>query len=341
MSLITTIAELKKYILVEDNAKIKSLAPFIDQAELLYMKALLSKEFYEEIEPLYQNSISQNPTALSADIDKLLPYIQRSLAYYTQLLAIDQLSVTFGELGVRTHRGDDSDPAPQRQIEKLQVQALKNGDLHADLLLAFLEENATDTNDYATWFKSTANSKATGLIVRSTSIAMKHIQISDSRRIFLKLLPKIKEIEQRHISKLIGPDQYSTLVDHIINDNVTNKEKALIDLLEPIICKKALYLTLPFLSVSIQADGLWLFSDVNQLRDRWFLADDDAEDDYRCHLKDDEFGYPADEMRLRAFVLDNIDDYPLIKASGIYMVQPTPGPTFQPSNNPFNKHFIV
>jgi hypothetical protein len=406
MSLITTIAELKQYILIEDNAKIKTLQPFIDQAEQLYIIDLLGKDFYDEFLPLYIGSVASSPVALSDDNKKLLPYIQRCQSYYAQLLAIDQLSVTFGELGIRVHRSEDSDAASDRKTEKLQVGALKNGDIHADKLLEFLEQNATpnpteiewtdaltfkldgsgdgkfciqpDTDDkvrywqtkiddninnqpptdplvdedanwieipagvYTTWYSSTANTKNSGFIIYSTAIASKHIDIGTSRRLFIKLRAKIQDVEKRIIPKLVSPEQYAELVDHLKANTLTDQNKALIELVEPIVCKRALYMQLPFLSISVAADGLWLYSDFNQLRDRWFLATDDDEDDLRCHLKDEkDFGYLADEQRLRAFMLDNIEDYPKIKASSIYTVQPKPGPTFQPHNCPDNKHFIV
>lgn len=341
MSLITTIAELKKYILVEDNTKIKTLQPFIDQAEQLYMVDLLGKDFYDEFLPLYVGSVAPaDPIVDLSDANKkLLPYIQRCQAYYTQLLAIDQLSVTFGELGIRVHRSEDSDAATDRKTEKLQVGALKNGDIQADALLQFLEDNE---DDYATWKASSANTKNSGFIIYSTAIASKHIDIGSSRRLFLKLRAKIQDVEKRIIPKLVSPEQYDELVTQLKAGTLTDENKALIALIEPIVCKRALYMQLPFLRISLAGDGIWMYSDFNQLRDKWFLASDDDEDDLRCHLKDEaDFGYLADEQRLRAFMLDNIDDYPLIKASGIYTVQPNPGPTFQPRNCEDNKHFIA
>jgi hypothetical protein len=98
---------------------------------------------------------------------------------------------------------------------------------------------------------------------------------------------------------------------------------------------------LPFMRVSIASDGLWLYSDVKELRSKDFLADREAIKALRYELCEGELGYVADENELKQFILDNIDDYPLIKDSTVYTIQPDPGPTFTYPNDPNNKHFVV
>lgn len=315
-----------------------TLSPYVNEAEQLYVIDLLGKEFYAEFLPLYTASVSETPTPLSPANAALLTYIQRCLAYYTQLLAIPHLAVTFGDLGVRQHRGEDSDAAPRWLIEKLQFQAHKNGDIHADKLLVFMEENMAD---YATWAASSANTKQSGYIVFGTAIASKHIDINQSRRVFMKLKAKLREIETRHIPKLISQEQYDELVAGLKANNLSTANKELVEKLEPIICKRALYLQLPFMRVQINENGIFIYSGTDDLIKHEHLATDADIKYLRQQLMDGEFGYLADEQELRQFILDNIDDYPLIKASPVYTVQPDPGPTWRPSNDPENKHFVV
>lgn len=341
MALITTIAELKKYISIDDNAKMKSVQPYLNEAEQI-VAALLGKEFYEEFLPLYAASVVDvSPTPLSAELAALLPYIQRPIAYYTLLKAIPHLTVTFGDMGIRQERSDESDAAPRWKEEKLLLNALINGDTHADKLLAFLEENATDSNDFATWFTSSANTKRSGLIVYSTVIASKHIEISNSRRVYLQLRDVIKQIEQRSVPKLISKEQYDEIVGQLQAGTVTPENELLVEKLEAIISKRALYMRLPFMRVSIGADGVWLYSDVNEIRSKDFLAAKEDIKVLRCELLDGEFGYVADEKDLAQFIIDNIDDYPLIAATPVYTTQPDPGPTWMPKNDENNKHMAV
>ncbi len=345
MPLIKTIAEFKKYIAIDANTKWASIEPFVKEAEQLYLVPLLGKEFYAEFLALYEASVqTEGPVALDSNNTKLLPYIQRPLAYYTQLHAIIHLAASFGDMGSRQARNENSDPSPRWLQEKISGQALKNGDIHADALLQFLEENG-DVGVYETWVESDANTLTSGLIVYGTAIASKHIDINDSRRVYLKLRNKIKEIESRSVPKLIGKEQYEELLEQLKDldpEALTEANALLVTKLEPIIAKRALYLQLPFMRVQINESGIFIYSGQDDLVQLGQLASDADVKMLRQQLMDaKEFGYLADELELKQFILDNIDDYPLIKASTVYTVQPDPGPTWQPSNDPDNKHFIV
>lgn len=348
MPLISTISEYKKYISIDANTKVASLNPFRDEAEQLYLIDLLGQAFYDELNTAYAAAVVATPadpiSSLSAPLKLLFPYLQRALSYYTLLLAMPHLNVTVGELGTRQHRGEDSDPAPRWQQEKLQFHALKNADTHADKLLGFLEKNASASN-YALWFASTSNTINSGLIVYSTSIASRHIAISESRRIYKQLLPKIKEIESRIIPKLISQAQYDEIVLQLKTgglSNPTTANKALIAKLEPIIAKRALYMQLPFMRVQINEAGLFIYSGTDDLIKLGQLASDADIKILREQLRNAELGFEADETELNQFLLDNINTYPLVKASGVYTSKPDPGPTWRPAEpNPDDKFFAV
>lgn len=341
MSLITSISEFREYISLDANTKWDSIKPYVKEAEQMYLVPLLGKAFYDEFHPLYLASVATpTPVPLSGDNAALLPYIQRALAYYSQLRAIPHLASTFGELGVRVHRGEDSDAAPRWKEEKLMLNALVSGDTHADNLLEFLEANAS-VSKYNTWYSSTANTINSGYLVWGTLVASRHIDISGSRRVFMQLRPTLQELERRFIPKLVGSDQYEELVTQLKTGTVSPENAALIIKLEGIVCKRALYMRLPFMQVSISADGVWLYSDTTEIRKRDFLAQREDIKALRHELMDGPLGYVADEDELRQFLLDNIDDYPLIKASTVYTVQPDPGPTWQPLNDVNKKHFGV
>lgn len=342
--LITSIAELRKYIDLDPNANWETMARHVEQAEQLYIVDLLGQAFYDEFLPLYTASVAETSVALSSDNAKLLPYMQRPLAYYAQMLAIPQLSVTFGDMGIRQHRADDSDSAPRWKEEKLQFNALKNGDIHADKLLEFLETNATNSI-YGTWYSSSANTKMSGSIVYSSSVASKHIGINGSRRVYLQLRNKIREIEQRMVPKLLGQDQYDELVTQLKTGGPgipTSANLKLLALLEPVIAKRALYMQLPFMRVQINENGIFVYSGTDDIFKLGQLASDSDVKILRCQLMDEkEFGYIADENELKNFILANIETYPLIKASGVYTSRPDPGPTFTYPNRGTNKHFVA
>lgn len=334
--LISSIADFRKYIPIDANTNLATMQPYIEEAERLYIMPLLGQAFYDEI------TAALDAGPLDEDDTAVLPYIQRPLAYYAQLLAIPHLASTFGELGIRQHRGEDSDPAPRWLQEKLQFQALRSGDTHAEELLTFLEEKAT-ADKYGAWYNSDANTRNLGYIVRTAQIASRHIDIGDSRRIFMRIRTNIREIEKRIIPKLIGSAQYSDLVNKLKANSIAagSPEEQLIALLEPIICKRALYLRLPFLRFTMGDQGIFLFSPgVSEINSAQLISDADIKI-MRHQLIDGELGYLRDEEELRQYLLEKIEDYPLVKASGVYTAQPDPGPTWRPDNNEGNKYFAV
>jgi hypothetical protein len=342
MALINTITELRKYISIDVNTNIETIQSFIDEAELLYIVDLLGRAFYDEFSTAYAASVAESsPTPLSADNAKLLPYIQWCLAYYQLLGSIPLLSLTIGDMGIRTHRADDSDAASNRKEDRLMFHALHNADVFADKLLEFLEANAS-VSKYATWYASTANTINSGNIVYNTAVASKHIPINDSRRVFLKIRNKIREIETRIIPKLIGQEQYDELVLQLkTGTSLTPENKLLISKLEPLISKRALYLQLPAMRVQVNENGIFIYSGTDDIIKPGQLAGDADIKILRAQLMDGELGYLSDENDLRQFILDNIENYPLIKTTGVYTVQPDPGPTWRTENNINNKHFGV
>lgn len=344
MNLISTIEEFKQYASIDGNTNMETLQPFIDEAERLYLIDLLGQTFYDELVTAYTAANGDiNATGFNVDLKKLFPYVQRPLAYYTLLLAIPQLTVTIGDMGIRQHRADQSDAAPRWKEEKLQIHCLKNGDIQADKLLEFLESNAS-VSRYATWFASANNTKMSGAIVYSSAIASKYISINNSRRVFLSIRNKIREIESRSIPKLIGKAQYDELVVQIKTGGVgipTAANKELLTKLEPIISKRALYMQLPFMRAQVADGGVFLYSQTDEIF-KGLLASDADIKILRQQLMDGEFGYVADEEDLRQFLLDNIDTYPLVKATGVYTSRPDPGPTWRtPDPEPNDKYFAV
>lgn len=341
MTLFTTIEEIKKYIAIDDNAQMLTLQPYIEEAQELYLKDLLGEDFLTIIKDTYDTANGVVENIVSDEIKALMPYVQRCLGYYMMVQAIPNLITTFGEMGVRVNRGgEDSDPAMRWQVEKLQFTNLKNGDIHADKLLEYLEKTATASNDLQVWFGSSSNTINSGYIVYGTAIASKHITINNSRRVYLSLRNRMQEIETRIVPKLIGADQYDEIKTQLLSATLSANNRKLTNLLAPIISKRALYMQAQFMRIQITENGILLYSGSDEIY-KGVLATDADVKVLKAQLLDDELGYLADEVRLNQFILDNINTYPLIKASTVYTVQPDPGPTFQPTNCATNKHFIA
>ena len=338
MSLFKTIAELKQHITLDVNMSFATMVPFITDAEKQYIIPIIGQPLYDLINSQY------NGAGLDANNLLLMPYIQKPLAYYAQLLSVNEITVSVGDQGIReNNQGDFSMPAPRWKQEKLELQVMSKADRQADTLLEYLEGHATGAV-YPLWFNDAVlNTKMSGVIVYNTTIASRYIEINNSRRMFLRLKKYIKDIEGSIIKKLIGKAQYDLLVTHLKAGGgaVTANEASLIALLEPIISKRALYNALPFMRVSYAGEtgGLVLYSGTDEIL-KAFSSTVDVKG-IQTQLRVPDFGYESDEQELKQFITDNIANYPLIAASTAYTSRAVPGPTYSPVNDPCNKHFNV
>jgi hypothetical protein len=339
MTIILTTEEFRKYVPIDINTNIDNLTPFIEAAMLKFLQPLIGPEYVADLADDY-NTAEGDPLDMDSDYALLLPYAQKVVANGAAYLSVNQIGVSVGDAGIQVNHGQNSEPAPRWKVDKLEFAYLMATDNASEELLKWLEGYATDDNMFADWLISEYNTLLEGLIVFNVAIASQHIDIADSRRIFLRLKKRIKQIEGTTIKRLLGQVHYDALIQEIVDGSVSPENEALIELCRPIISKKALFETMPFLRISIQDGAIVMFS-TNDGVVTQAIASDKAISEMRTALKMGELGFEADIEALTQFILDNIDDYPDIKASGVYTSRAIPGPTYVPENNSSNKHFSV
>ena len=340
MSFFKTTEEFAKYVPVDVNMHFENLSAAIAEADHLYIKALLG-DLHDVLLTDYtsNNNVEAGINTMTADNQALLPHVQRALAYYAAYQMVEHVGVMVGSAGIQQVNGRDSQPAPRWKVRDLQLKYINNADRFADELLSYLEDNASGTK-YQEWFTDAdANTRLSGYIVYSTGIASKYIDINNSRRLFLRLKKRIKHIEENQIKRLICTDQHAALIAQIAANNLTAANEALIEIIEPIIAKKALYLSLPSIRVNVSNEGLHLLSSTDSIT----RQDQASHDDIKWLMKDlreNEFGFLADEDRLTKFLQDNINDYPLIRDSECYTANAVPR-KWVADNDCNNKHFSI
>lgn len=398
MALFKTTDEFRQYKTIDINTRFETLLPFIENAEEEFIKDLIGDSLYEALNEDYQtNSLAGGHNeAMDPDLLALLPYVQRPLANYAFYYGFTDLSAYIGEGGVQVATGQNMIPAPKWMQDKMLVKALRDADMQADRLLAFLEENKyapvlewsatttyaangiamqlhrfwkskaganlnhqpptdpVETEDtywieeaeedivftYEGFFTSSSNTIAEGMILHNAAVASEYVDINNSRRIFLKMKRFIKTIEDKEIRRLICNEQYTRLTEGIAAGDTTAEEDMLIEKVRPIVAKEALWLTMPTLPVSIEADGIFMysFSDSTIIKN---LASAEMIKNYRTGLREGMASWENDINDLKQFILDNIADYPLIEASACYTSQPNPGPTYKVDNYEDRSHFSV
>lgn len=345
MSLIKTIEEVRKYLSVDNNLQWDDFKPYIDKAEREYIKPLLG-DFYTVL--LTDYTEGTDDTGIDDTEDEmveanltLMPFVQMALAKYAVYHSLNPLGTSIGSTGIQEQFGQNSRPAPRWKLHELQLQLIQEADKEADQLLQYLEENASITI-YTEWFNdAVANTSISGTIVHKTSIASQFIDIGESRRLFLKLKKFIKIIEATEVKAMLCKDQYDELVEQLKDDDVSEDNQAIIDLLQPYISKKALWLAIPSLRINITPEGITIHSTNDGVVSKT-AASDKMVSELRKTLKcGEDYGFESDYRKLDQFIIDNIADYPLISESPCWASKSTSVPRYKPDNSPSNKHFSV
>jgi len=333
-----TTEELRAFIAVDVNMKFSKIKPSIDEASEIFIKPLLGITFFGDLAEAY--TAAPSPTELPEDVSVLLPYVQRALAYYAAFLAVEEIGVSVGDLGIQQSFNQNSQPAPAWKVNNLKVKYITSADRAADSLLEFLEDTASPTV-YTPWYSdANVNTAMSGAIVHKTAIASRYIDINGSRRVFLRLKKRIHDIETGFVKRMLCATQYDELVAQLKANSLSETNQALVSYLEPIIAKKALYLTIPALSISIEGDGIMLLSsnDTAVMKQAASIQDKNL---LMASLKDGDLGFEADEAELTSFIAKNIDNYPLIASSPCWSSKSAEAERWQTGNSPCNKHFSV
>jgi hypothetical protein len=345
MALFKTIPEFRKYISIDENMDFSNLLPAIQEAEEIFIKDLLGESFYDILLADYTDHTDAEgvDAGMNADNKLLIPLVQRTLANYAALFAIDQIDGSIGNMGYQESFGNNSRPAPRWKSKKKEDALIAKGDKYADKLLAFLEKNAA-ANKYNAWFSDAiANTAMAGSIVYSSTIASKYIDINESRRIFLKLKNKIREIESEDVYHMLCEDQYDEIITQIKTGTLSTPNKKLTAILEPFITKKALRESMPYIRLSITSDGLVMQSTTDGVVSKSAVSDNTliGNSPVKMMLQQLDKEIKRAKENIDQFIIDNISSYPLIMNSPCFTSKETKPPKYQIPNNPDKNYFSV
>lgn len=324
-------AEIKKYISINKNFNFATIQPYIAEAEEVVAEFLG--------EELYDSLLSEYDTELSAPMLALLPYVQRPIINISFLIYMSSVgAISVSDSGIFVERANNSDPAPQWQIIKLEGAMLAAGDKGIDKLLAFLEANAAT---YPTWVNTSAYTMLKENFIQNATEATKYININGSRRVFICLKQHINFVEEVIIKQLVSAAQFNELKDQFRQGNLTADNALLVDKLKPIIAIYALKSAIPQMRFSITESGIMVssFGGLGYVFNKIQNAATAAE--IKELMKDLEEKGLAYTDACKKFLWDNVAKFPLYAASEAYTLKADPGPRHVVENSATSKIFGV
>lgn len=165
--------------------------------------------------------LAYNSSDPASDVDKKLIYrVQLPIAIYATLRMYQRNDVSHEDTGRKVKIDKNSESIPwQWQLDNDNKLHLDDYFKAVDLLISFL-----DANDIAEWTNSEAKRIAHSLFIKNADQFNVYYPIERSGRMYMLLLPFIREVERRHIKKVLG-DDYKRLLS---GTDLTDEDKELI-----------------------------------------------------------------------------------------------------------------
>ena len=306
MSLITTIEEIQPFLPIDSDLEITAFLPYIKQAQRNEISQLLGKEMLE----LLQETYDQNNGDLSSEsqaLQELLPMVQNPLAFYAYARFANKSNLSLSHMGMFETSPDHTASPPKWKVQAAIMDIISQGDEAAEQLLEFLEENASD---YPLWKDSSAMTYADGSIFAKVSDFNAFIEISYSRRLFLRLKPYIRKAEIL-AKKVVSAELFNDVQNQLKTQAVEPETEELLPYLRNYVAHEAMLRALPFLPFSNGQAGLQIITTIEQLNVKSAISASDKRE--LIHELKTQLMEAKNELIY--FLQDNADDYPLWKNS--------------------------
>lgn len=258
--LFNNVIELKEHLgTVHRNLNPDTLLSFIGEAEALHLVPVLGEGLVEQLGNL---PAEQAPAKLVA----LRAKFRSALAYYVVLQAAPFLSVSFGDLGLMEASTDKSAPSRQWVYNNFVEAAAASADKLLDVALAWLDAHAAD---YADELDSSEYRNRKRLLISSAEQLGQYVATGGSRRFFLALLPRLRQVEDFDICDLLGEELLEQLRDGLASGEEPSAEtRKLLNLVRPVLAHRAFAHGVLSLSVALTGTSLRLLSDNEAIRER-------------------------------------------------------------------------
>lgn len=301
--LITTLDEVKKYIPSSYIKNFDVIENFISNAEAKEIKSVLGADLYADLVTSYSDS---DP---DAEYTNLLPYVQRPLALFAYYEAVPLLDIVATESGFAVISSSNQAPASQNRVAAFRKGVLKSAYDGIEALLQYLEENKVS---FPKWVSSSSYSDQYDHLIPTARDFHKYVNIDESRLIYLKILPKMAEIEDFRIKSHVSEDLFEAIIEELKGSgDLSAEETRLVKYLKPAIANFTMAESLDLIASSIFAEGLQL---------QYSIGTASASGEERLAKLRTDFNRSGTFYlaKARGYILDNTDKFPEYNASDLY-----------------------
>lgn len=311
--LFSTIDQVKTFVAInKSGTDFSTLQPYLLDAEEMVL------EYIDDATAAALQT--EAGAATDPDMAALLPYVRKPIANYALYLYVEGIgSVSLSDTGIQVSRNQNSEPAPQWKVNKLEKNLLSSGDKAVDRMLAFLEANVAT---YTDWAASSKFTEQAGCFLKNAKQADEYIPIGESRRVFQRLKGEFQFVEAIEIRNILCDPLFNEIKAQLRGESALTEANAeLVALSRPVIALIGLKNGLEKIRMKVTESGVSVssFSDGLNKHD---AATREQLADLKENLMDQAHQY---KERLVKYLNDNVATYPLYANSPCYTSRPTTG----------------
>jgi len=321
--LFSSIDELKAHIPVAyTTLGIEDEKPFILLAQETYLKPVLGEQLYDQLLDMVDpdgDSGSGSGSGSGGVSDGLLEQLRDKcrpavamLAYYEGL---PFLEVKISKQGIHQVSGDELKPIFSTQRQRLESALLKLGYNALEQVVVWLEKKKSG---FGVWTQSTAYTEYKGRFVESAARFTELWGKVDNKRLtYVALKSVMDEVERSEVQNILGTGLYTQLKAQLVAGNVGVANAVLLPMIRPLVAYRTAADAMPYLSMSIEAYGVFSQSIYSNERNVQAFERPDAAR-FAQELEQLQSKANSYAAKLKKYLNENVDDYPLFESSDAY-----------------------
>lgn len=246
--LFKTAQEIKQFAELTAGVSFANLTATLQHVEEVHIESLLGIELYTTLNTKYNgtDSLSSDETALLTACRKVIgPY----LAYYYAAKG----EVKLDDAGLRRLETANAKTAFQYQVTNFRKAQLQEAEQQAERLLAFLDSKR---ETFTQWVNGSGFQQYTQLFIKSGKEFNEYFPSHHPYRNYWAMRNKLHDAELLIIRPAITPAVFDALKTADQNNNLSDKQKTLLQYLKRSIAYNAVAASIPYLTVRIDANGI-------------------------------------------------------------------------------------
>jgi hypothetical protein len=249
--LINNLSQVLSAASINVSNTIENWFPYIEEAQETFIRPVLGGPLYRQLQETADPTTREpEKQPLDPRLVELLDLVRKPLALYALWLGADEFGVSVSSQGIQVIETQTHKTAPQYRVQNLKENWIRRANTSLDLVLKFLDEHR---EDYPSYICQDAD-----LIIRNTLEFNSEVDIRESRRVFVALKPVIRSVERKYIRPALSSELFDELkTDLKSSSELTNDQKALMDLIRPALAHLTMARALLEISIDILDWGIF------------------------------------------------------------------------------------